>query len=91
MADLVPGSVEYAYNRMYIVVQPDLTGPPTYRVSNPDEIAGPGGGGGGTGGGTAYDFDGVKPINVNTVPGVGSNPTVVETSMDIAQLDDRTT
>ena len=90
MADLVPGSVQYAYNRMYVVVQPNLQGPPTYRVSNPDEIAGPGGGGG-TGGDTAYDFGGVKPINVNTVPGVGSNPTVVETSMDIAQLDDRAT
>ena len=88
MANIVPGTVEYAHSRMYIVVQPDFTGPPTYRVSNPDEIPGPGGG---TGGGTVYDFDGVKPINVNTTPGVGSNPTVIKTSMDIQQLDDRTT
>ncbi len=92
MANPVPGDIEYAYNRMYIVVNPDpSSGPPTYRVSNPDELAGPGGGGGGTGGGVAYDFDGVKPINVATTPGVGTNPTVVKTSMDIQQLDDRTT
>ena len=84
----VPGDIEYAYNRVYIVVNPNpAEGPPTYRISNPDELAGPGGGGGG---GVAYDFDGVKPINVNTTPGVGSNPVVVETSMDIQQLDDRT-
>ena len=91
MAKPVPGDVEYAYNRVYIVVNPNpAEGPPTYRVSNPDELAGPGGGGG-TGGGVVYDFDGVKPINVDTTPGVGTNPTVVKTSMDIQQLDDRTT
>ena len=89
MAKPVPGDVEYAYNRVYIVVNPDASkGPPTYRVSNPDELAGPGGG---SGGGVAYDFDGVKPINVDTTPGTGSNPTIVKTSMDIQQLDDRTT
>ena len=89
MANLVPGDIEYAYNRVYIVVNPDPTkGPPVYRVSNPDEYPGPGGGGGS---GVAYDFDGVKPINVNTTPGTGGNPTIVETSMDIQQLDDRTT
>ncbi len=90
MANPVPGDVEYAYNRMYIVVNPNAAeGPPTYRISNPDELAGPGGGG--TGGGVAYDFDGVKPINVDTTPGVGTNPTIVTTSMDIQQLDNRTT
>ena len=90
MAKPVPGDVEYANNRVYIVVNPNAAeGPPTYRISNPDEIPGPGGGG--TGGGVVYDFDGVKPINVDTTPGVGSNPTVVKTSMDIQQLDDRTT
>jgi hypothetical protein len=87
MAAPTPGDVEYAYNRIYVVVNPNPSkGPPTYRVSNPDELAGPGGGGGG---GTTYDFDGVAPINVDTTPGVGSNPTIIETSMDIQQLDDR--
>ena len=46
--------------------------------------------GGGSGGGILYDFDGVPPINVSTTPGTGSNPTIIETSMDIQQLDDRT-
>ena len=83
------GDVEYKYGRVYILTQPDAgQGPPTWRVSNPDELAGPGGGAGG--GGVLYDFDGVPPINVNTTPGTGSNPTIVETSMDIQQLDDRT-
>ena len=82
------GDVEYKYGRVYILTQPDAgQGPPTWRVSNPDELAGPGGGAGG--GGVLYDFDGVPPINVNTTPGTGSNPTIVETSMDIQQLDDR--
>ncbi len=89
MAKPVPGDVEYAYNRVYIVVNPNpAQGPPTYRVSNPDEIPGPGAG---TGPGATYDFDAVLPIVVNTTPGVGTNPTRVETSMDIAQLDDRDT
>ena len=89
MANLVPGTVEYAYNRVYVVVNPSAPyGPATYRVSNPDEIPGPGGG---TGPGATYDFDAVLPIVVNTTPGVGTNPTRVETSMDIAQLDARDT
>ena len=80
------GDVEYKYSRVYILTQPDASqGPPTWRVSNPDEIPGPGGGAGGV----LYDFDAVPPINVNTTPGTGSNPTIVETSMDIQQLDDR--
>ena len=89
MAKPVPGDIEYAYNRVYIVVNPNKAqGPPTYRVSNPDELAGPGGGGGT---GANYDFDGVKPITVSTTPGTGSNPIIVKTSMDIQQLDNRTT
>ena len=89
MANPVPGEVEYAYNRMYVVVNPSpALGPPTYRISIPEDLSGNGGGGGG-GGGTTYDFDGVAPINVDTTPGVGSNPTIIETSMDIQQLDDR--
>ena len=81
------GDVEYKYGRVYILTQPDAgTGPPTWRVSNPDEIPGPGGG---SGGGILYDFVAVPPMNVTTTPGTGSNPTIVETSMDIQQLDDR--
>ena len=87
---ITPGDVEYAFNRIYVVVNPDpSTGPPVYRVSNPDELPGPGGGSPGTG--AVYDFDAVEPINVDTTPGVGGNPTVVRTSMDIQQLNDRTT
>ena len=45
MAKPVPGDIEYAYNRVYIVVNPDpSSGPPTYRVSNPDDLSWPGGG-----------------------------------------------
>ena len=41
------GDVEYKYGRVYIWVQPDpALGPGTWRVSNSDTIAGPGGGGG---------------------------------------------
>ena len=83
------GDVEYKYGRVYVWVQPDAAaGPGTWRVSNPDELAGPGGGG--SGGGTNYDFDGEPPINIDMSPGTGSNPTVVTTSMDLKQLDDRT-
>ena len=83
------GDIEYRYGRVYIYTQPNAAaGPGTWRPSNPDALAGPGGGGGGTGG-TTYDFDGVAPINVDTSPGVGTNPAIVKTSMDIAQLDDR--
>ena len=87
---ITPGDIEYAFNRTYIVVNPNAAlGPPTYRISIPEDLSGSGGGGGGTGG-TTYDFDGVAPINVDTTPAVGNNPTIVKTSMDIAQLDDRT-
>ena len=85
----VPGSIEYEYNRTYICVNPNAAlGPPTFRISNPDEISN---GGGGGSGGAKYDFDGKPPIVVDTIPGVGSNPNIVKTSMDIQLLDDRTT
>ena len=88
MPNPIPGEFEYAYSRMYVVVNPSpALGPPTYRISIPEDLSG--GGGGGTAG-TAYDFDGVAPIVVDTTPGVGSNPTIVVTSMDIQQLNDRT-
>ena len=81
-----PGEIEYKYRRTYICVNPDAgLGPATWRVAVPQEIGG--GSGGGTGGGTAYDFDGVAPINVKTTPVAGR--TKVETSMDIQQLDNR--
>ena len=88
MAKPVPGDIEYAYNRTYIVINPNpVLGPPTYRISDPDDLSN----GGGGSGGTVYDFDGELPIVVSTTPGVGNNPHIVETSMDIAQLDDRAT
>ena len=89
MAAPIPGDVEYAYNRVYIVVNPNpAAGPPTYRVSSFDELPGPGNGGG-SGTSTIYDFDSDSPIVVDQTPGTGDNPTRVVTSMDIAQLDDR--
>ena len=82
------GDVEYKYGRVYVWVQPDAAqGPGTWRVSNPDELAGPGGGGSGTS--SNYDFDGEPPIDVDMTPGTGTNPTVVTTSMDFLQLDAR--
>ena len=90
MAKPVPGDIEYAYNRMYVVVNPaPALGPPTYRISIPEDLSGNGGGPGISG--ATYDFDSVEPINVDTTPGTGSNPTIVKTSMDIQQLKDRTT
>ena len=86
------GDVEYKYGRVYSYTQPNAAeGPGTWRVSNPDEIAGPGGGGPGAegGGGTAYDFEGVAPVDIDMTPGTGTNPTIVETSLDFIQLDRR--
>ena len=42
------GDVEYKYSRVYAYVRPGAQGPGTWRLSNPDELAGGGGGGGGT-------------------------------------------
>ena len=85
MANPIPGNIEYAYSRTYIVVNPNAAlGPPTCRISDPDDFSN------GDGSGAKYDFDGVKPINVDITPGVGTNPPIVKTSMDIQQLDDRT-
>lgn len=83
------GDVEYKYGRVYIYTQPNAAaGPGTWRPSNPDEIAGPGGGG--SGGGTVYKFEGVEPVVVNTTTN-GTDPQKVETSLDFQQLDNRTT
>lgn len=76
MAVPVPGTIEVEFNRTYIVVNPNpAAGPPTYRLSNPDEIAG--GGGGGT-----VDIDAVLPItNVTDISGTET------IGIDITQLD----
>ena len=87
MANPVPGAVEYAYSRMYVVVNPSpALGPPTYRISIPEDLSGNGGGGTG---GAVYDFDGEAPIVVSTAPGLGTNPTIVKTEMDITLLNKR--
>ena len=86
MAAPTPGEIEVKFNRTYIVVNPNAAlGPPTYRVSNPDDIAG-----GGVGGGSDPDaikkITGVAPIDVKT-----NVAKEAEVSMDLQQLDDRTT
>lgn len=89
MPNPIPGQTEYAYSRMYVVVNPNpALGPPTYRISIPEDLSGGGGGGGGTGG-AVYDFDGEAPIVVSTSPGVGTNPPIVKTEMDITLLNQR--
>lgn len=78
----VPGDIEVEFNRTYIVVNPNAAlGPPTYRISNLDDISS-GSGGGGT---VAADIDGVKPIFAST-NGVTKK---TEISMDITSLDNR--
>jgi len=85
MAVPTPGDIEVRFNRTYVVVNPNAAlGPPTYRLSSPDEIPGDNGGGG-----DAYDFKGEVPIVVNTIPGVGTNPSTVTTEMDITRLNER--
>ena len=81
------GDLEEKFGRryMFVNVNPAL-GPGTWRLSMPEDYPGSGGGGGGT---ANLDFDGVDPIVVDTTPGVGSNPTIVKTSMDIGKLDSR--
>ena len=82
------GDTENKYNRNYIYVNPDsASGPPTWRASSPQEIGTPGSGGGG---GTAYDFESVSPVVVNTTPDLSTGRTSVETSMDITRLGYRT-
>jgi hypothetical protein len=76
MALPIPGAIEYEFNRTYIVVNPNAAlGPPTYRLSNPDEIPG-------TGGGGISDIDTVLPIT-NITDATGNE----EIGIDITQLD----
>ena len=80
MAAPTPGDIEVEFNRTYIVVNPNVAlGPPTYRISNLDDIVG---GGGGT---VAADIDGIKPIIAST-DGLTKK---TEISMDITSLDNR--
>lgn len=82
------GDTKQQYRRNYVCVNPDESlGPATWRLASPQSIGTPGSGGDGTG--PSYDFDGVAPINVDMKPGPGN--VIVETSMDINQLEDRTT
>ena len=83
MPNPIPGQTENAYSRMYVVVNPNSAlGPPTYRISIPEDLSG-------SGGGAVYDFDGEAPIVVSTSPGVGTKPPVVKTEMDITLLNRR--
>ncbi len=85
MANPIPGEIEYKYSRTYIGINPNpALGPPTYRISDPDDLSNGGGGPGQT-----VDFDGVPPIVVSTAPGDGTNPPVVKTEMDITLLNNR--
>jgi len=80
--------IEYKYSRVYRYIKPSSTDPGTWRLSSPETgTSSPGGGGGGTG--VTYDFDAVDPIQVNTSPGIGNNPTRVVTSLDIQSLNSR--
>ena len=82
-----PGTVEYKYRRNYIAVNPDpALGPVTWRTASPQEIAGTGSGGTGE----RYEFDGTAPVDIDTtVNGGTAGRTLVETTIDISQLDDR--
>ena len=79
--------IETNYGRVYRYIKPNSSEPGTWRLSVPETGIGSGGGGGGTG--TTYDFDAVDPIQVDTTPGVGTNPTRVVTSLDIQSLNSR--
>ena len=82
----IPGDLAVKFNRVYIVVNPDSAqGPPTYRVSNPDEI----GGGGSGSGDNNYLFKGDAPIMVDTIYSTAGAKNVVTTSMDIQDLEKR--
>lgn len=88
MSSLVPGTAVNNYNRIYIVVNPNPPygpfGPNTLNITAPEQISG-----GGGGPGTSYEFDGIAPINVDTILGTGNDPDNIQTSLDISQLDDR--
>ena len=81
--------IEYKYSRVYRYIKPNSTDPGTWRLSSPETGTGSPGGGGGGGTGVTYDFDAVDPIQIDTTPGTGANPTRVVTSLDIQSLNSR--
>ena len=78
------GDVESAYGRVYRFVKPSSTDPGTWRLATPEQQISGGGGQGGSN--VTYDFDGAEPIEVDMAPGVGNNPTVVTTAININDL-----
>ena len=78
---------EEVFGRKYRYIKPGNSEPGTWRLSMPE--TGTSSPGGGAGGGIIYDFDGVNPIQVDTSPGTGPNPTRVVTSFDIQSLNSR--
>ena len=79
--------IKTEFSRTYALVNPNpAAGPPTWVLASAGSLSISGGGGVG---GTNYTFSGVMPIDVDTTPGLGGAPHQVETSMDIAQLDNR--
>ena len=80
----ISGELSYKYGRVYVWVQPDASlGPGVWRLSSPDELAGPSG--------ILYDFDGESPVDITTTPATSSTPSLVTTSLDFVQLASRTT
>ena len=78
--------IEYKYSRIYRYIKPNSSDPGTWRLSSPETgTSSPEDGGTGV----TYDFDAVDPIQVNTTPGTGTNPTRVVTSLDIQSLGSR--
>ena len=63
------------FGREYILVQPGLGGPPTWRLSTSDLIAA----------NDQTEFDAILPIEVTTEYPVGT-PTEVTVAMDIKEL-----
>ncbi len=82
MANPTPGDLKLAYNRTYIVINPiPSLGPPTYRISDPDDIS--------NGKGIEYNFEDEAPIVVSTTQAAINKPIVVTTEMDITLLNKR--
>ena len=82
------GDIDYKFRRNYIAVNPaPELGPITWRLAAPQEV---GAIGGSDGGSVMYEFEGVPPMIVATKPGEGEGGrTLIETSMDIQQLESR--
>lgn len=76
--------IKSEFGRTYALVNPNpAKGPPTWVLASANTLGVSGGPG------TSYDFSGVMPIDVDMTPNLLGGAHQVETSMDIAQLDDR--